>query len=122
MKFLNPLKLFINILDGNCFSNLFFFRSKVNFYVYKKKIIFLKILNSFFKLVNFSFDIFLNGANLFSQSSFFYFNSFFFKFNGGFLKLRMQKQKIVVINKFLSCFKSLKNNLSLSSKFFFINF
>ena len=112
--FFNSLNLFVNFLGGDYFSKLNFYKSKTVFYIYKRKIVFLKILNSLFKLVKISFDFSFKNFNFFSSSSFFYKKFFFFRVNGGFLKIEMPKKNILVESRFLSCRNGLTNK--------FINF
>jgi hypothetical protein len=121
-KFLNPLKAYINVLGGDSFSKLNFFRSKVKLYIFNKKIIFLNIFKKIFKLINPSFSFSFNNINFFSGSSFFYGDFFFFKVNEGFLKFSVPKKKKLIVNRFFSLRKALKNKLALKNNSFFINF
>jgi hypothetical protein len=120
--FLNPLIVSVNVLGGNHFSKLNFYRSKVSLYIFNKKIVFLSVFNNFFKLVKLPFNFSFNNINFFSRSSFFNGDFFFCGLKGGFLKINLKRKKKLIINRFFSLQKALKSKVSFKNNSFFIKF
>jgi hypothetical protein len=85
------LKIFANILVLK-FFNVNFFKTKVSFFIFKNKIIYIKIFNFFWKLSKifsgFYFNPYLNKINFYSNTGFFFFDYFFFKLKIGYLKFK----------------------------------
>lgn len=122
MPFLKPFNVFINILSGDVFSKLSFFRSKINLYISNKRIFFVKIFNKIFKLISLPFNFSFNNINFFSCSSFFFENFYFFNFNGRFLKFFVKNNKHLIFDRFLTFRKNKKRSLSLNNNSFFFKF
>jgi hypothetical protein len=70
-----------------------FFKTAVTFFIFKNKILYIKIFNCFWKLVNYFSGIYLNSyfnkLNFYSNSGFFFLDHFFFKLKFGYLKFNL---------------------------------